>query len=347
VGAPTYAYTRNPAYYSVSSDMSSLRSSMIANEYVVGSTVESWDYDFQQWATSTGVSISTEADYYTQLNTYLGGSGSQFRRHVVFTDNTASGSASNPITIARIECNHMWTKDSSISVKQMDSFRSTVNAYDTSLAGTSGEPFGYSSLYPVYEGYKVVKDEFHRNLALALAAVTVVILLLIPNPAVSLLVILTIGATVVEVCGYIHWWGAQLDSVTIVMTIVSLGIAVDYASHIGHSFHCNFGTAEERATAALINMGTCVWHGFVSTFLAIVVLASSKSYVFQSFFKALFLASILAIFHGMVVLPVLLKLFGGDRLRSDDTSDDALSDTHSNQLQVHSKDDDHTQDKQL
>ena len=27
---------------------------MIANEYVLDSTVESWDYDFQQWATSTG-----------------------------------------------------------------------------------------------------------------------------------------------------------------------------------------------------------------------------------------------------------------------------------------------------
>ena len=39
------------------------------------------------------------------------------------------------------------------------------------------------------------------------------------------------------------------------------------------------------------------------------------SYVFSSFFKALFLASVLGVFHGLAVLPVLLKLMGGDNIK--------------------------------
>lgn len=95
-----------------------------------------------------------------------------------------------------------------------------------------------------------------------------------------------------------HWWGVTLDNVSVVMLIVSIGISVDYAAHIGHAFHTSRGSPAERSGAAMIQMGPCVWHGFFSTFLAIVVLAPSKSYVFQVFFKELFLASVLGIFNG-------------------------------------------------
>jgi len=92
------------------------------------------------------------------------------------------------------------------------------------------------------------------------------------------------------------------------MLIVAVGIAVDYAAHVAHAFNQYSGNSSERAQRAMYEMGTCVWHGFVSTFLAIVVLAPSKSYVFESFFKQLFLASTLGIINGLFLLPILLKL---------------------------------------
>eukprot|EP00656_Telonema_subtile_P010498 TRINITY_DN1506_c0_g1_i2.p1 TRINITY_DN1506_c0_g1~~TRINITY_DN1506_c0_g1_i2.p1 ORF type:complete len:936 (+),score=184.20 TRINITY_DN1506_c0_g1_i2:115-2922(+) len=313
VGRQTFAYVMNPSYYTKATEMASLRTSMMNNNGIVSSTVNSWYHDFAAYNTATPCTTGSEAAWYTCLNAFLGSSsGIQFRRHVVFTDNTASGSSSNPIVISRIPANHIVLKNSNGQVDAMDSFRNTVDAYDSSLAGTGGDPFGYSFFYPSYEGYKVVEQEAIRNLCLALASILVIVALLIPSIVISLLIFFVISCSILEVAGFMHWWGLYLDNVTVVMLIVSIGISVDYAAHIGHAFQTyRSGTVPEKAARAMTEMGTCVWHGFFSTFLAIVVLAPSKSYVFISFFKELFLASLLGIFNGLIVLPILLKLLGG------------------------------------
>merc|ERR1719331_1435422 len=57
-------------------------------------------------------------------------------------------------------------------------------------------------------------------------------------------------------------------------------------------------------------MGTSVFHGAFSTFLAIVVLSPSKSYVFVMFFKMWFGIIIFGVANGFVLLPVLMSLCG-------------------------------------
>jgi Niemann-Pick C1 protein len=48
----------------------------------------------------------------------------------------------------------------------------------------------------------------------------------------------------------------------------------------------------------------------MSTFMAVVVLGASKSYVFITFFKQLFLCTTLGVSHGLILLPVMLGTFG-------------------------------------
>merc|ERR1712146_302151 len=55
-------------------------------------------------------------------------------------------------------------------------------------------------------------------------------------------------------------------------------------------------------------MGVPVFNGAFSTFLAVAALGSSQSYVFATFFKQLFLCTVLGVMNGLVVLPVLLSL---------------------------------------
>merc|ERR1711959_219784 len=285
----------------------------MADSAIVASSVSSWNYNFNAYMTSNSLTASTEAQWYTHLNTYLASSsGSQFRRHVVFSDDTIDGSTSNPIAIARITANHPDYEHSSDKVKAMRSFRDTVDLYATSLTGSIGAPFGYAYNYLTYEGYAVIELECYRNVGLAMACIMLVVVILIPDPVVSLLVFLSIAATIVEVCGFLHFWGLTIDSVTVILLVVSVGIAVDYAAHVGQAFVHYPGTAVERAQRAMTEMGTCVWHGFFSTFLAIIVLAPSKSYVFTTFFKELFMASTCGIFNGLLILPIFLKLFGRD-----------------------------------
>ena len=73
-----------------------------------------------------------------------------------------------------------------------------------------------------------------------------------------------------------------------VCLILSIGLAVDYSSHIGYKFMVYKGTKSERAKASLINMGPAVFNGGFSTFLPIIMLAGSNIYVTLTFFKVCF-----------------------------------------------------------
>ena len=57
-------------------------------------------------------------------------------------------------------------------------------------------------------------------------------------------------------------------------------------------------------------MGSSVFHGGFSTFLAISVLAGSKSYVFEVFFKCWFGIITFGMANGFLLLPVILSYVG-------------------------------------
>jgi predicted RND superfamily exporter protein len=38
------------------------------------------------------------------------------------------------------------------------------------------------------------------------------------------------------IIGYMHFWGLSIDSITVIMLVIALGLAVDYSAHIGRSF---------------------------------------------------------------------------------------------------------------
>ena len=53
-----------------------------------------------------------------------------------------------------------------------------------------------------------------------------------------------------------------------------------------------------------------MFNGGLSTLLAFILLSTSQSYVFLSFFKIFFLICVFGLFHGLLVLPVLLATLG-------------------------------------
>ena len=57
-------------------------------------------------------------------------------------------------------------------------------------------------------------------------------------------------------------------------------------------------------------MGSSVFHGAFSTFLAIICLSPSGSYIFVSFFKMWFGIIVFGVANGFILLPVMLTLFG-------------------------------------
>ena len=105
-------------------------------------------------------------------------------------------------------------------------------------------------------------------------------------------------------------WGLTIDSVAIINLVLAVGLAVDYSAHVAHAFVVARGTHQERMVTAVTEMGTAVIHGAASTFVAVLVLAASNSYIFRIFFKQFFGICLFGVAHGMVLLPVLLSLIG-------------------------------------
>ena len=105
-------------------------------------------------------------------------------------------------------------------------------------------------------------------------------------------------------------WDITIDVVSAVNIIIAVGLCVDYSVHICHAFLTVSGSRRERARAAITDMGAAVLNGGTSTLLAFVLLAGSESHVFSVFFRIFLLVIIFGLFHGLLLLPVLLSLVG-------------------------------------
>lgn len=72
------------------------------------------------------------------------------------------------------------------------------------------------------------------------------------------------------------------------------------------------GTRKERMLKALAHIGRPVLQGGLTTFLSVIILLLSESYVFKVFFRCFALTVFLGLMQGLVVLPVFLTYFGPD-----------------------------------
>lgn len=171
-------------------------------------------------------------------------------------------------------------------------------------------PFAFA--FTTWRQFEVIPEEAFNNCVTALIAVGAVLLVFIAKLRTALLVTVMIGFVLADVVGFMHYWGVFLDSVSVVQLALALGLSVDYSVHIAHAFGHKHGTRDERASAALTDMGVSVLNGAMSTFLAVCVLGASKSYIFVTFFKCFALTCVGGALHGLVLLPVLLSLLGGD-----------------------------------
>ncbi|CAM9219494.1 unnamed protein product [Ectocarpus sp. 6 AP-2014] len=182
----------------------------------------------------------------------------------------------------------------------------------------SFEAFPWSERYFQWETFQIIYQELYQGLGLCLAVVLVLTLILIAHPATAGLVFLMVTFTIVDVLGIMYYWGLSIDTIAVINLVLAVGLSVDYAAHVAHSFMVKTGTRDERTVQALADIGVAVIHGGVSTFLAVVLLSLSASYVFRVLFKQFFATAVMGLGHGLILLPVLLSLVGPASYRAAD-----------------------------
>lgn len=158
-------------------------------------------------------------------------------------------------------------------------------------------------------------------LALSLTAVILVILVITSNCFITSFVFMCVALTDIFLFGHIHYMGLTLNPLTVLNIIIAMGIAVDYSAHIAYAYlveqvpeELGLDTPQKvrnyKATMALRKMGSSVFHGGFSTFIAVFALVSNETYVGMVFFRLWVGIIFFGMANGFLLLPVMLSFIG-------------------------------------
>eukprot|EP00996_Jenningsia_fusiforme_P001768 NODE_262_length_2571_cov_16.693894_g240_i0.p1 GENE.NODE_262_length_2571_cov_16.693894_g240_i0~~NODE_262_length_2571_cov_16.693894_g240_i0.p1 ORF type:complete len:822 (+),score=177.04 NODE_262_length_2571_cov_16.693894_g240_i0:206-2467(+) len=274
-----------------------------SNQYVQKMSVDCWllsmreSYNLDVASRNPGDFFSA-SEFYPKLNDFLNSTaGSRYRRDLTFD-------ADGRLNATRFSALFFTLTDNSDQIDAMKTLRDDVEA-----VGLEGAfPFAFEFL--IYEQFAVLYSEAVQGVLLSLCVVLVVSQLLIGHPGASLVAFLGVGLTIVDILGLVTFWDINLNGVSVICLSVAIGLSIDFSAHIALAFMEAAGTRHQRVESALAELGPSLVHGGLSTFLAVSVLIAARGYVFRVFFRMFFLIIGFGMFHGLVVVPIILSLVG-------------------------------------
>ena len=202
------------------------------------------------------------------------------------------------------------------------------NAIDEVItrSNLSTRTFAYSTIYAAWEIEEILTGELHQNISLAILCVLIIVFITLLDFRSCLLIVGCVVFTIVDVVGITYILGMTIDPMYLHSTIIGIGLSVDYAAHVAHSFITHCGSKKDRVMAAYLYIGPAILHGGTSTLLALSLLAFAESHIFKVFFKIVSLTVVLGLFHGLIFLPIMLILFGNDnKSDTESTSPDNIA----------------------
>ncbi|ORY34800.1 patched family-domain-containing protein [Naematelia encephala] len=205
---------------------------------------------------------------------------------------------------------------------------------------TGVKVFPYSLFYVFFDQYEHIVAIAIQILSLALLAILGITSILLGSWRTGATVTATCGLAVASVMGIMGFWGISLNAISLVNLVISVGIAVEFCSHIARAFMgAGSGIAlggtsdggagkrremDERALTALVDVGPSVFSGITLTkLIGISVLALTRSKLLEVYYFRMWLALIVSgALHGLVLLPVLLSYTGGQGYSLEDTDEE-------------------------
>ncbi|XP_001601232.1 NPC intracellular cholesterol transporter 1 [Nasonia vitripennis] len=288
--------------------------------------VKNWPVDFVHFS-NANFNIDAENrtlledDFQNCLSKFLFSRiGGKYQRNFRFSGNLTCGVKAPLIEMASIDFSFSKFSSPYEWIPGMDDAKRTV-----AEAGFKGFATVWSEMFATWVTDKVISQEVVRNLILALICVMGMTAFLIAEPQTCLWILLCVLLTLLDVCGFMYYWGLTIDIVSCIGLELAVGLSVDYAAHVAHAF-LNAGEIagasrrvdrSSRALKAMRHIGAAVLFGAGSTLLALSLLSFSRAYVFRAFFKIFLLVIVFGLWHGLLFLPVVLSTIGPRSLHAD------------------------------
>lgn len=148
----------------------------------------------------------------------------------------------------------------------------------------------------------------------AMLAFLVLCALLIPHALCIILAVFSSLCIGVGVIGFMGILGAELDQISSVAILTSVALSAVFTGHVSYINYCIRSVAasgkRRMATETLSKTAWPILQTAIGAILGVAMLGTVSAYMAKTIFQAICILSVLGVFHGLAVLPVLLWIFG-------------------------------------
>ena len=167
-------------------------------------------------------------EFYKILYKFLCSNGSDFMGSIKLTQDFGCdgaqpiyGDHEPEILALTFTYNHRQYDSSIDMIESINSVKDVINANKDSL-GSEGRVFAHSAQYSDFVTLEIITAELLRNILLAVVCIFVVTLLLLSNIFASAMVVGSVILTLLDVAGFMYWWGLTIDTVSSLLLTVTL-----------------------------------------------------------------------------------------------------------------------------
>jgi len=304
------------------------------HQYLRG--VDTWWSHFKEYTleehNKTWLSVANEQEFPTILSDFLYSShGAKYKSSFKFAEDLVCNQQAPEILASKFTISYVTLTTPDQHIPATSAVKSAINE--------AGSPYNFShvKIYASWETDIIIGSELWRNLGLSVTCVIVITFLLLCNIQICILVVLMVILSLTDIIGFLHFWDITIDIISCISIVLSVGLCVDYAVHIGHAYLVAHGNRRERTHEAITSIGPAVFNGGLTTFIALVLCSMSTGHVLLTFFKVFTLTVLFGLFHGLVLLPVLLSIMGPlsstqEEERTIDMSNNKLVDNGSHRI---------------
>ena len=98
------------------------------------------------------------------------------------------------------------------------------------------DTYSFSNQMLDYEQYVVFVRDVTLSIGLSIMAVFFVVLFVTGSVPVTLVVVFSICLVDIFLLALIHYWDLTMNNIIVVNLVIGLGLSVDYAAHISHTY---------------------------------------------------------------------------------------------------------------